>query len=93
MTVNPMLLQEHHSLTKQATCRYCYQTEEWEHECDSVRTNCSVTAPPPKHLVRTVCRVKHHVFCKGRRAFYKRIRYCRRQRNQSGRKYTYHSVI
>uniref|UniRef100_A0A914XCG8 TM2 domain-containing protein n=1 Tax=Plectus sambesii TaxID=2011161 RepID=A0A914XCG8_9BILA len=65
---------EHHSLTRLTTCRYCYQTEEWEHECDPVRVNCSVTAAPPKHLIRTVCRVKPNVICMGRRAFYKKMR-------------------
>ncbi|TKR96982.1 hypothetical protein L596_010917 [Steinernema carpocapsae] len=51
-------------------CRFCWQTDESEHSCEPIR-NCSSTSTK---LVRTICRVDQNVVCKGRRAFYKKIR-------------------
>jgi hypothetical protein len=62
-----------HSIRRETICRYCYQTEHWEYDCGSP-TNCSVSAAPPRSLQTTVCRVKEHVICLGRRSFYKRVR-------------------
>ncbi|XP_039296039.1 TM2 domain-containing protein almondex [Nilaparvata lugens] len=56
---------------KELICRYCYQTEPWEHDCilkadcDSVRS--------PKHYYRTNCTVRSDMLCLGRRTFLKRL--------------------
>ncbi|KAI6241323.1 TM2 domain-containing protein [Aphelenchoides fujianensis] len=57
------------SLKKEAVCRYCWQTEEHEHDCDQLR-NCSTIDVRP---LRTTCRVKPHVVCMGHRAFHKNV--------------------
>uniref|UniRef100_A0A1I7YEV8 TM2 domain-containing protein n=1 Tax=Steinernema glaseri TaxID=37863 RepID=A0A1I7YEV8_9BILA len=62
--------QQEHSIVREATCRFCWQTNESEHYCDPIR-NCSSSATK---LQRTVCLVDRNVICKGRRMFYKRIR-------------------
>ncbi|XP_050423414.1 TM2 domain-containing protein almondex [Adelges cooleyi] len=57
---------------KNLTCRYCYQTELWEHKCDK-KTTCSSASSPPNYY-RTNCTVNKDVLCLGNRIFYKRLR-------------------
>ncbi|XP_013396896.1 TM2 domain-containing protein 3 [Lingula anatina] len=57
------------NFTREFNCRYCYQTEEWQHTC-TTQSNCqAVTTPRPTY--RANCSVKDHILCLGRRKFYK----------------------
>lgn len=58
------------SLQIETTCKFCYQTDPSEHECEELR-NCSTSAPK---LFPTVCRVSQHVVCIGKREFHKNVR-------------------
>uniref|UniRef100_A0A0N5ASJ8 TM2 domain-containing protein n=1 Tax=Syphacia muris TaxID=451379 RepID=A0A0N5ASJ8_9BILA len=58
------------TIQKQARCRYCWQLDSTEYQCNPVK-NCSITAT---HLFRTLCSVYPSVICIGRRIFYKRER-------------------
>ena len=60
------------TVVKEAVCRYCYQTDEIDHDCDEVR-NCSSSSV---QLFPTTCRVHQNVICMGRRQFLKNVR-CR----------------
>lgn len=59
------------SFQKKYMCRYCYQTEHWEHECHQ-KNSCSSVASPQQHY-RTNCTVKGEVLCLGRRKFMKNL--------------------
>jgi len=59
-------------VVKEATCKYCWQTDEIHHSCDEV-IDCSTN---DVNLVRTMCQVDERVICRGSRVFYKNIR-CR----------------
>ncbi|XP_070542031.1 TM2 domain-containing protein 3-like [Ptychodera flava] len=51
-------------------CRYCYQTESWEHDCTPAK-DCKVNASP-RHTVTVNCTVLPEIICMGRRTFFKR---------------------
>ncbi|XP_024944813.1 TM2 domain-containing protein almondex isoform X2 [Cephus cinctus] len=52
-------------------CRYCYQTEHWEHKCLQ-KNSCSSVASPQQYY-RTNCSVNNDVLCLGRRRFMKNL--------------------
>ncbi|KAG8229742.1 hypothetical protein J437_LFUL007917 [Ladona fulva] len=52
-------------------CRYCYQTEHWEHKC-ILKANCDSVASPRAYY-RTNCTVKSEIRCLGRRRFLKNL--------------------
>ncbi|KAJ8679064.1 hypothetical protein QAD02_014851 [Eretmocerus hayati] len=52
-------------------CRYCYQTEHWEHECHQ-KNNC-VSFASPQSYYRANCTVKNDVLCLGARKFLKNL--------------------
>ncbi|GLV43470.1 almondex [Carabus blaptoides fortunei] len=52
-------------------CRYCYQTEPWEHSC-IMKANCNSVATP-RQFYRTNCSVRNDIICLGRRKFLKKI--------------------
>ncbi|XP_012277103.1 TM2 domain-containing protein almondex [Orussus abietinus] len=56
---------------KKYICRYCYQTEHWEHECHQ-KNSCSSVASPQQYY-RTNCTVKDDILCLGRRTFMKNL--------------------
>ncbi|XP_014209474.1 TM2 domain-containing protein almondex isoform X1 [Copidosoma floridanum] len=56
---------------KQYICRYCYQTEHWEHDC-YLKNSCSSFASPQQYY-RTNCTVKNDILCLGRRTFWKNL--------------------
>lgn len=58
-------------LEKSMICRYCYQTESWEHVCTQ-KANCNTIAAP-KSYYRTNCSVKEDVICLGKRTFLKNL--------------------
>ncbi|KAK4884185.1 hypothetical protein RN001_000456 [Aquatica leii] len=60
------------SLQKSMLCRYCYQTEPWEHTCE-LKANCN-SAATPKAYYRTNCTVNNDVLCLGHRTFFKNVR-------------------
>ncbi|XP_034936170.1 TM2 domain-containing protein almondex [Chelonus insularis] len=60
------------SFTKQYICRYCYQTENWEHKCH-LKNSCSSVASPLQYY-RTNCTVNNDIICLGRRKFMKNLR-------------------
>lgn len=53
-------------------CRYCYQTEPWEHSCD-LKANCNSVATP-RASYRTNCTVNGNILCLGNRTFFKNVR-------------------
>ncbi|XP_047996840.1 TM2 domain-containing protein almondex [Leguminivora glycinivorella] len=55
-----------------AMCRYCYQTDKWEHRCEQ-KANCNSLASPLKFYA-TNCTVSDDVICLGKRRFLKKIR-------------------
>ncbi|XP_033211095.1 TM2 domain-containing protein almondex [Belonocnema kinseyi] len=59
------------SFEKTFICRYCYQTEHWEHQCHQ-KNACSSVASPPQYY-RTNCTVNSDVICLGRRNFLKNL--------------------
>ena len=52
-------------------CRYCYQTEHWEHSC-AFNAKCNSIASPTQ-MYRTNCSVNSEVLCLGRRKFLKNV--------------------
>ncbi|KAE8745320.1 hypothetical protein FOCC_FOCC008006 [Frankliniella occidentalis] len=58
-------------LKKSMVCRYCYQTDHWEHTCTQ-KANCNSVASP-KAYYRTNCSVKDNVICLGKRKFFKNL--------------------
>ncbi|XP_018332539.1 TM2 domain-containing protein almondex [Agrilus planipennis] len=60
-----------YQMQKTYICRYCYQTEPWEHKCE-MKANCD-SADTPKFYYRTNCTVKDHVLCLGHRTFNKNV--------------------
>ncbi|CAG9861815.1 unnamed protein product [Phyllotreta striolata] len=59
------------SFPKQYTCRYCYQTEQWEHSCE-LMANCNSVASPRSYYI-TNCTVRDDVICLGLRTFKKKL--------------------
>ncbi|XP_075215778.1 TM2 domain-containing protein 3 almondex isoform X2 [Lycorma delicatula] len=57
--------------TKELICRYCYQTDHWEHSCVQ-KGNCNSVASPRFHY-RANCTVKNEILCLGRRTFFKNL--------------------
>ncbi|XP_046403444.1 TM2 domain-containing protein almondex [Ischnura elegans] len=53
-------------------CRYCYQTDPWEHRC-VMKTNC-VSVDTPLAYYKTNCTVRSEIRCLGRRRFLKKLR-------------------
>ncbi|KAJ8947889.1 hypothetical protein NQ318_010035 [Aromia moschata] len=54
------------------TCRYCYQTEHWEHTCE-LKANCN-SVSSPQLTYATNCTVKDDVLCLGHRTFNKNVK-------------------
>jgi TM2 domain-containing membrane protein YozV len=52
-------------------CRYCYQTEPWEHTCD-LKASCNSVASPRINYT-TNCTVKSDILCLGNRTFKKNV--------------------
>lgn len=52
-------------------CRYCYQTDHWEHTC-ILKGGCN-SVSSPRSYYRTNCTVKSDILCLGRRTFLKNI--------------------
>lgn len=57
--------------TKEFICRYCYQTDHWEHTCVR-KANCNAVAAPRVYY-RSNCTVHGDVLCLGRRVFNKNL--------------------
>ncbi|KAH0952731.1 hypothetical protein HN011_009898 [Eciton burchellii] len=57
--------------SKKYMCRYCYQTDHWEHQCHQ-KNSCSSVASPQQYY-RTNCTVNDDVLCLGRRKFMKNL--------------------
>ncbi|KAJ8925912.1 hypothetical protein NQ315_009764 [Exocentrus adspersus] len=53
-------------------CRYCYQTDHWEHTCD-LKANCNSVSSPRSTYV-TNCTVKNEILCLGHRTFNKNVK-------------------
>ncbi|XP_054278380.1 TM2 domain-containing protein almondex [Macrosteles quadrilineatus] len=53
-------------------CRYCYQTDHWEHSCVQ-KAGCS-SVVSPRGYYRSNCTVKPEVQCLGRRTFLKNLK-------------------
>ncbi|KRT79430.1 hypothetical protein AMK59_8323, partial [Oryctes borbonicus] len=53
-------------------CRYCYQTEPWEHTCD-LKADCH-SVSIVNSIYQTNCTVHPDILCLGRRTFNKNIR-------------------
>lgn len=59
------------TVEKTVVCRFCYQTEHWEHTCIQ-KANCNSVASP-KAYYRTNCSVKDNIICLGQRKFNKNL--------------------
>ncbi|KAF5292295.1 hypothetical protein FQA39_LY03329 [Lamprigera yunnana] len=59
------------SFQRSLICRYCYQTEAWEHNCE-LKANCN-SAATPRTYYRTNCTVKSNTLCLGHRTFFKNM--------------------
>ncbi|ELT96694.1 hypothetical protein CAPTEDRAFT_38939, partial [Capitella teleta] len=46
------------------SCRFCYQTSPWEHDCATSKTECRVIHAPLQRQL-TNCTVQPHVHCLG----------------------------
>ncbi|XP_012227349.2 TM2 domain-containing protein almondex [Linepithema humile] len=57
--------------SKKYMCRYCYQTDHWEHQCHQ-KNSCSSVASPQQYY-RTNCTVNNDILCLGRRKFMKNL--------------------
>ncbi|XP_018571006.1 TM2 domain-containing protein almondex [Anoplophora glabripennis] len=57
---------------KKFICRYCYQTEHWEHTCD-LKANCNSISSPRSTYI-TNCTVKDDILCLGHRTFNKNVK-------------------
>ncbi|XP_011144331.1 TM2 domain-containing protein almondex isoform X2 [Harpegnathos saltator] len=62
---------EHVDCIKKYICRFCYQTEHWEHQCQQ-KNSCSSVASPQQYY-RTNCTVNDDILCLGRRRFMKNL--------------------
>ncbi|XP_058805995.1 TM2 domain-containing protein almondex [Phymastichus coffea] len=60
------------NFAKPYICRYCYQTDHWEHDCLQ-KNSCSSVASPQQYY-RTNCTVKSDILCLGKRRFLKNLR-------------------
>ncbi|GLH07021.1 TM2 domain-containing protein almondex [Gryllus bimaculatus] len=67
------------SFERELICRYCYQTEHWEHTC-VYKANCNSVASPrvfykqdKESLRKTNCSVKSEILCLGNRTFEKKL--------------------
>ncbi|XP_068620130.1 TM2 domain-containing protein almondex [Battus philenor] len=60
------------TFNRSAVCRFCYQTDKWEHRCDQ-KANCNSLASPTKYYL-TNCTVSDDIICLGKRRFLKKIR-------------------
>lgn len=62
------------TVSRKYQCRYCYQLELWQYECNS-STSCSLLKPrtyfPARPSYTSVCKTRASEFCLGRRCFYK----------------------
>ncbi|KAL3287588.1 hypothetical protein HHI36_002054 [Cryptolaemus montrouzieri] len=56
---------------KSYICRYCYQTEHWEHSCE-LKANCNSVASPRVYYT-TNCTVDNNIICLGNRVFNKKL--------------------
>ncbi|KAK7086985.1 TM2 domain-containing protein 3 [Halocaridina rubra] len=52
-------------------CRYCYQTEPWEHTCEGTDQCQAVSSP--REMFTSNCTVRSDVLCMGNRSFPKRL--------------------
>ncbi|CAH1164729.1 unnamed protein product [Phaedon cochleariae] len=59
------------NFTRSFICRYCYQTDHWEHTCQQM-TNCDSVASPRNYYI-TNCTVKGDILCLGNREFKKNV--------------------
>lgn len=59
------------SFQKEYICRYCYQTEHWEHQCH-LKNSCSSVASPQQYY-KTNCTVNSNILCLGKRKFMKKL--------------------
>ncbi|XP_001603545.2 TM2 domain-containing protein almondex [Nasonia vitripennis] len=59
------------NFVKTYICRYCYQTEAWEHNCYQ-KNSCSSVSSPQQYY-RSNCTVKSDILCLGRRKFLKNL--------------------
>lgn len=53
-------------------CRYCYQTEHWEHTCE-LKATCESVASP-RDIYITNCTVGSDLLCLGQRTFNKKVK-------------------
>ncbi|KOB76174.1 TM2 domain-containing protein almondex [Operophtera brumata] len=60
------------AFNRTAMCRFCYQTDKWEHRCDH-KANCNSLASPLKYYL-TNCTVSDDILCLGKRRFRKKIK-------------------
>ncbi|CAG9123545.1 unnamed protein product [Plutella xylostella] len=60
------------TFSRAAMCRFCYQTEKWEHRCEQ-KANCNSLASP-MNFYKTNCTVSDDIICLGERKFLKKIR-------------------
>lgn len=56
---------------RQFTCRYCFLTDHWEHDC-MMKTNCN--SVQMSKLYKTNCTVNRDVLCLGNRHFAKNVK-------------------
>ncbi|XP_037873591.1 TM2 domain-containing protein almondex [Bombyx mori] len=72
-TVKPKVVcQGLKTFNKSSMCRFCYQTDKWEHRCEQ-KANCNSLASPLKYYL-TNCTVSDDVICLGKRRFLKKVR-------------------
>ncbi|CAH0546693.1 unnamed protein product [Brassicogethes aeneus] len=57
--------------TKIFSCKYCYQTQHWEHDC-LLKAHCN-SVSSPRNVYKTNCTVKSEVICLGNRRFNKMV--------------------
>ncbi|CAL7946540.1 unnamed protein product [Xylocopa violacea] len=69
--VNMLNFKGEQTFQKKYICRYCYQTEHWEHECHQ-KNSCNSVASPRQYY-RTNCTVNDDILCLGRRKFMKNL--------------------
>ncbi|CAH1115505.1 unnamed protein product [Psylliodes chrysocephalus] len=59
------------TFSRKYMCRYCYQTDHWEHSCELVG-NCNTVHSPRSYYV-TNCTVGDDILCLGLRTFKKKL--------------------
>lgn len=59
------------NFTRSMVCRYCYQTEPWEHVC-STYSSCRVVSSPRERYIAN-CTVRSEILCLGHRKFLKNV--------------------